>query len=523
MKKIYSIVAGLLLTVSVFGQAPQKMSYQAVIRNSSSALVTSTSVGMKISVLQGSSTGTVAYSETQTISTNANGLVSLEIGSGSPLAGTFAGINWATGPYFIKTETDPTGGTTYSITGTSQLMSVPYALFSASGTTGAQGIQGIQGLSGANGTNGTIGATGLTGATGAVGATGAAGTNGTNGLDGATGAAGTNGTNGLDGATGAAGTNGTNGLDGATGAAGTNGTNGVVGATGAAGTNGANGLVGATGAAGTNGTDGLDGATGTTGATGAAGTNGANGLDGATGAAGTNGANGLDGATGAAGTNGATGTSGADGATGLTGATGAIGATGAAGTNGADGATGLTGTVGIANGGTNITTYAPGDILYATSATELTKLPAGTAGQVLTMNTGATAPEWVAGTTPTYTVNTFYAALGGYVIEINADGTHGLIAAMQDQGISNWYEANDLLSNADNHDVNGAKFKDWRIPTKRELNLMYVQRASIGGASSYWSSTEGEYDNAWGQFFGTFNQFFYYKGFTYNVRAVRAF
>jgi hypothetical protein len=77
MKKIYSIVAGLLLTVSVFAQAPQKMSYQAVIRNSSSALITSTPVGMKISILQGSSTGTAVYLETQTPSTNANGLASL--------------------------------------------------------------------------------------------------------------------------------------------------------------------------------------------------------------------------------------------------------------------------------------------------------------------------------------------------------------------------------------------------------------------------------------------------------------
>jgi hypothetical protein len=227
--------------------------------------------------LQGSSTGTVAYSETQTISTNANGLVSLEIGSGSALAGTFAGINWATGPYFIKTETDPTGGTTYSITGTSQLMSVPYALFSASGTTGAQGIQGIQGLPGANGTNGTIGATGLTGATGA------AGTNGANGLDGATGAAGTNGTNGLDGATGAAGTNGTNGLDGAIGLTGATGTDGAPGAAGAAGTNGATGL---TGAAGINGADGATGLAGIDGADGATGLTGPEGAQGNTGAAG---------------------------------------------------------------------------------------------------------------------------------------------------------------------------------------------------------------------------------------------
>jgi hypothetical protein len=129
MKKIYFLVAGLLLTVSVFGQVPQKMSYQAVIRNSSCTLITSTPVGMKISVLQGSATGTVAYSETQIPTTNANGLVSLEIGNGIPITGTFAAINWANGPYFIKTETDPTGGTNYTITGTSQLLSLPYALY----------------------------------------------------------------------------------------------------------------------------------------------------------------------------------------------------------------------------------------------------------------------------------------------------------------------------------------------------------------------------------------------------------
>ena len=118
--KIYSILAGLLLTLGVFSQAPQKMSFQAVIRNSSNALVTSTVVGMKISVLQGSPSGTVAYSETQTPTTNANGLVSLQIGAGAVVSGTFTTINWANGPYFIKTETDPLGGTAYSIIGTSE-------------------------------------------------------------------------------------------------------------------------------------------------------------------------------------------------------------------------------------------------------------------------------------------------------------------------------------------------------------------------------------------------------------------
>jgi len=153
----------LLIGSSIFAQAPQKMSYQAVIRNTSGALVSSSSVGMKISILQGSATGTIAYSETQTASTNANGLVSLEIGTGTVVSGTFAGINWANGPYFIKTQTDPTGGTNYTIVGSSQLLSVPYSLFSANGTPGPQGpigATGPQGPIGATGPQGPIGATG---------------------------------------------------------------------------------------------------------------------------------------------------------------------------------------------------------------------------------------------------------------------------------------------------------------------------------------------------------------------------
>jgi hypothetical protein len=105
------------------------MSYQAVIRDNSNALVTNQIVGMQISILQGSANGTAVYVETQTPTTNSNGLVSIEIGGGSVVSGNFATINWANGPYFIKTETDPAGGTNYSITGTSQLLSVPYAQY----------------------------------------------------------------------------------------------------------------------------------------------------------------------------------------------------------------------------------------------------------------------------------------------------------------------------------------------------------------------------------------------------------
>lgn len=136
MKKIYSIIAGLLLTVSVFAQAPQKMSYQAIIRNSSGLLVVSSQVGMRISILQSSENGTAVYVETQTPTTNINGLVTIEIGTGNLVSGNFSAINWGSGTYFIKTETDPNGGSNYSIVGSSQLSSVPYALFAANAGLG---------------------------------------------------------------------------------------------------------------------------------------------------------------------------------------------------------------------------------------------------------------------------------------------------------------------------------------------------------------------------------------------------
>ncbi|OUD35444.1 hypothetical protein [Flavobacterium sp. FPG59] len=129
MKKTTLIVL-LLSTFSIlFAQAPQKMSYQSVIRKTDGTLVVNTVVGLKISILQGSENGTATYVETQTVTTNANGLATLAIGGGTAVTGTFAGINWGTGTYFIKTETDPTGGTNYTISGTSQLLSVPYALY----------------------------------------------------------------------------------------------------------------------------------------------------------------------------------------------------------------------------------------------------------------------------------------------------------------------------------------------------------------------------------------------------------
>lgn len=115
-----------------FAQAPQKMSYQAVVRNSTNQLVTNITIGMRISILQGSMTGTPVYVETHDPTTNGNGLVTVEIGTGNPVLGTFAGIDWSGGPYFIRTETDPSGGNLYTIMGTRELLSVPFALYAAS-------------------------------------------------------------------------------------------------------------------------------------------------------------------------------------------------------------------------------------------------------------------------------------------------------------------------------------------------------------------------------------------------------
>lgn len=127
----------LVLSVNICAQAPQKMSYQAVIRNSNNSLIVSTPIGIKVSVLQGSANGTVTYSETQVQNTNINGLVSLEIGMGTALIGTFSSINWANGPYFIQTEVDPNGGVNYSVMGVTELISVPYALYSANAQVSA--------------------------------------------------------------------------------------------------------------------------------------------------------------------------------------------------------------------------------------------------------------------------------------------------------------------------------------------------------------------------------------------------
>ena len=328
MKKLYTFLASFLITLTLFAQAPEKMSYQAVVRDANNALIMNQAVGMKIQILQGSVSGTTVYEETQTPTSNDNGLITLEIGTGTIVSGMFGTIDWSTGPYFIKTETDPTGATNYTISGTSQLMSVPYALYAKTSGNGAgpQGPAGIDGQDGAVGPQGPAGRDGIDGQDGAVGATGPAGADGIDGQDGA---------------------------------------------------------VGATGPAGADGIDGQDGAVGPQG-------------------------------------------------------------------------------------------------------------PPGT--------------PYVE---PAYTIG-ISTDLGGYVFWVSTDGKHGLVAETQDQGLSTWYNAQNLISDPANHSVNGQKFRDWRLPTKHELNEMYLSSSAIGnfGTKTYWSSFLVGNGSAWRQNFLSGLQFF---------------
>jgi hypothetical protein len=131
MKNIVLLSLFTLLFLNiVISQAPNLMSYQAVIWDASGNLVSEKMVSIKISILQGSVTGTSVYSENHRVQTNVNGLVSLMIGGGTNATGKISDINWGGGSYFLKTETDPTGGVNFSITGTTQLVSVPYSMFS---------------------------------------------------------------------------------------------------------------------------------------------------------------------------------------------------------------------------------------------------------------------------------------------------------------------------------------------------------------------------------------------------------
>jgi uncharacterized protein (TIGR02145 family) len=130
MKKSILSIYLLLITVICYSQSPQRISYQAAIYNQSNQLVTNQQIGLRISILKTYTTGITVYSETHLTSTNSQGLISIEIGGGTIESGSFAEIDWSNGPFYVKTEADILGGSNYNIIGTSQLLSVPFALYS---------------------------------------------------------------------------------------------------------------------------------------------------------------------------------------------------------------------------------------------------------------------------------------------------------------------------------------------------------------------------------------------------------
>jgi uncharacterized protein (TIGR02145 family) len=144
MKQYFKLLVLILTTTHVWAQTPQGMSYQAIVRDASNNLVSEQSVGIEIIILQGSTNGVAVYNETHTATTNTNGLVSLTVGTGAT-GDDFSAIDWAFGPYFIQTQIDPMGGSNYTITATSQLLSVPYALYAqkAGSTNQAPATLGI--------------------------------------------------------------------------------------------------------------------------------------------------------------------------------------------------------------------------------------------------------------------------------------------------------------------------------------------------------------------------------------------
>jgi uncharacterized protein (TIGR02145 family) len=118
-----------MISIVGFSQAPDLISYQTIIRNSNNELVSNVPVGVRISILSGSAADVLWYQEEHKVSTNLNGLAYLNIGSGTLLFGTMSGIDWSKGPFYIKSETDPTGGKNYSLVVVSRLLSVPYSIY----------------------------------------------------------------------------------------------------------------------------------------------------------------------------------------------------------------------------------------------------------------------------------------------------------------------------------------------------------------------------------------------------------
>lgn len=209
VKQLLTLVACLLFSATAaLAQVPQAMSFQAVLRDADQQLLVNQSVNVRISILQGSDSGVPVYIEEHAVETNANGLVSLRIGTGDVEVGMFSEIDWANAPYFVQTETDPDGGNEFTVVSVSELLSVPFALHALNGVEGPQGATGPagpQGAPGEQGPPGVQGEPGVQGPPGEMGPQGEPGPAGPQGEPGIQGPAGEPGEPGMQGPAGEAG------------------------------------------------------------------------------------------------------------------------------------------------------------------------------------------------------------------------------------------------------------------------------------------------------------------------------
>jgi hypothetical protein len=130
IKNFFLLIAFFFFTSQLaIAQSPEQFKYQAAARNSSGQVLSGQNVGIQVSIRSTSATGTIEYQETHTATTNDFGLFSLNIGTGTATMGTFSAVNWGSDDYFLQIELDAAGGTSYTDMGTTQLLSVPYALY----------------------------------------------------------------------------------------------------------------------------------------------------------------------------------------------------------------------------------------------------------------------------------------------------------------------------------------------------------------------------------------------------------
>lgn len=125
----------LFITTIIYAQVPQGINYQTIVRNNSGEVISNQNVSLRFSIRSGSPTGTISYSETHNTSTNTQGIINLIVGQGAPTSGSFSNVNWSSASHFLTVELDPQGGANFQTMGTSQLMSVPYALSAGSTNT----------------------------------------------------------------------------------------------------------------------------------------------------------------------------------------------------------------------------------------------------------------------------------------------------------------------------------------------------------------------------------------------------